>query len=495
MSNYILSIDQGTTSTRAILFDNTGTPCAKSQQEFEQLFPSDGWVEHRPQDIWQATLSVCQNVIESASTDISNIACIGITNQRETTIVWDKKTGQAIANAIVWQDRRTADYCEDLKFKGHESTITKKTGLLLDPYFSASKLNWLLENTPGARDKADAGELLFGTIDCYLLWNLTKGKSHKTDATNASRTMLFNIHTQAWDDDLLELFNIPKNMLPEVLDCSADFGVTDASWFGKSIPITGIAGDQQAALVGQTCFQPGMVKSTYGTGCFMIMNTGSKPVSSNNRLLTTVGYRLNGKVTYAVEGSIFVAGAAIQWLRDGLQLIEKAEQTEDLAKQADPNSHVYMVPAFTGLGAPYWDPYARGALLGLNRDTGIKEVVAAGLMSVCYQTRDLLEAMINDGADLAETLRVDGGMVANDWFAQALADTLNAKVQRPQIIETTALGAAYLAGLHCGIFKSLQDIEALWKCNGEYVGNIDNDRRESLYNGWLEAIDRVKSKK
>jgi glycerol kinase len=494
MVQYILSIDQGTTSSRAIIFDSSGSVCSRSQQEFEQIFPNDGWIEHRPNDIWQSTLSVCKEAIKNLNISASDITCIGITNQRETTILWDKVSGEPIANAIVWQDRRTADYCEQLKSEGHENTVTDKTGLLLDPYFSASKINWLLSNISGAREKAESGELLFGTVDTFLLWKLTNGKSHKTDATNASRTLLFNIHTQQWDEELLSLFNIPKSLLPEVLDCSANFGIIDESLLGASIPVTGIAGDQQAALVGQACFSPGMVKSTYGTGCFMIMNTGKKIIKSKNKLLTTVGYRLNGEVSYAVEGSIFVAGAAVQWLRDGLHLIEKAEQTESLAKQADPESKVYMVPAFTGLGAPYWDPYARGALLGLNRDTGIKEVVAAGLMSVCYQTRDLLEAMKSDGADFPDTIKVDGGMVANDWFAQSLADTLNTKVQRPQIIETTALGAAYLAGLQCGIFNSLQELTELWQCNGDFMCSIDEARRDSLYQGWLEAIDRVKSK-
>ncbi|WP_439134428.1 glycerol kinase GlpK, partial [Pseudomaricurvus sp.] len=463
MSKYILSIDQGTTSSRAIIFDNKGQPCWQAQQEFEQIFPQDGWVEHDPEVIWETTLDVCQKAIENSSLTATDISCIGITNQRETTVVWNKKTGKAVYNAIVWQDRRTAETCEALRKQNHEQAITDSTGLLIDPYFSATKIQWILNNVPNAKEQAARGELLFGTVDAFLLWRLTGGESHKTDATNASRTMLFNIHNQQWDKDLLQLFSIPESMMPEVCDCSSNFGNTSAELFGTPIPITGIAGDQQAALIGQACFEPGMAKSTYGTGCFLILNTGKNAVRSENRLLTTVGYRLNGEVTYAVEGSIFIAGAAIQWLRDGLKLIEHASQTEALAESADKNANVYLVPAFTGLGAPYWDPHARGAITGLTRDTGIQEIVAAGLQSVCYQTRDLLEAMAADGATLPSTLRVDGGMVQNNWLVQFLANLLNSDVERPQITETTALGAAYLAGLYTGVFESTQQIQELWR--------------------------------
>ncbi|GAA5316608.1 MAG: glycerol kinase GlpK [Candidatus Pelagadaptatus aseana] len=492
MPDYILAIDQGTTSTRAILFDHRGQPKSQAQQEFEQIFPHDGWVEHDPEAIWESTLSVCRKAMEKLNIDTSHISCIGITNQRETTIVWDKNTGKPVYNAIVWQDRRTAAQCEQLKADGFEDMVHAKTGLLLDPYFSATKIAWILDHQPGLRAQAEQGELLFGTVDSYLLWRLSDGISHKTDATNASRTLIYNIHSGEWDNELLELFNIPAAILPEVLDSSASFG--DTNVFDHSIPITGIAGDQQAALFGQTCFEPGMVKSTYGTGCFMILNTGDQAVDSQHRMLTTIGYQLNGKPSYAIEGSIFVAGAAIQWLRDGLQLISKAKHTEKLASKANPDANVYMVPAFTGLGAPYWDPQARGALLGLTRDTGIEEVVAAGILSVCYQTRDLLEAMNKDGANLPDTLRVDGGMVKNNWFVQSLADTLATRVQRPTITETTALGAAYLAGLQLGIFESLEQLADLWQCDNTFESAIDDNQRNRRYKGWLEAVERVKSK-
>lgn len=493
MAKYILSIDQGTTSSRAIIFNEQGLPLQQAQQEFEQIFPEDGWVEHDPETIWQTTLGVCQQAIQQARLNACDITCIGITNQRETTVVWDKNTGKPIYNAIVWQDRRTAETCEALRQQGREPIIADKTGLLIDPYFSATKIHWILENIEGAKEKAQQGELLFGTIDSFLLWRLSGGKSHKTDATNASRTMLFNIHEQQWDKDLLDLFSIPESMLPEVCDCSADFGSTLPELLGAEIPITGIAGDQQAALIGQACFKPGMAKSTYGTGCFMILNTGKTAVQSENRLLTTIGYRLNGDVTYAIEGSIFIAGAAIQWLRDGLQLIDHASQSEALAESADQKSGVYLVPAFTGLGAPYWDPNARGAITGLTRDTGIKEIVAAGLRSVCYQTRDLLEAMAADGASLPSTLRVDGGMVQNNWLVQFLANLLNTDVERPQITETTALGAAYLAGLHSGIFNSLEQIQKLWACEQKFSPEMKVATREKLYQGWLDAVRRVTS--
>lgn len=491
MTRYILAIDQGTTSSRAIIFNESGEVLSQAQQEFEQLFPANGHVEHRPKDIWQTCLDVSLAAINQQSLTPSDIGCIGISNQRETTLVWEKTSGEPVYNAIVWQDRRTAEMCNQLKLQGHETLVQSKTGLLLDPYFSATKLAWILDNVPGARRRAEQGELLFGTVDTYLLWQLTRGRSHKTDATNASRTMLYNIHNGDWDQELLDLFRIPSIMLPQVCDCSAEFGSAVA--LGADIPITGIAGDQQAALFGQACFKPGMVKSTYGTGCFMILNTGEQPLQSRHRLLTTVAYQLQGKTCYGIEGSIFIAGAAIQWLRDGLKLINNAQQTQALAENANPDTDVYMVPAFTGLGAPYWDPDARGALLGLTRDTGIEDIVAAGLLSVCYQTRDLLEAMNKDGADLPQTLRVDGGMVANGWFVQALANTLNCRVQIPATAETTALGAAYLAGLHLGIFTSLSDIENLWHCEHNYYCDDDHNLWKKRYCGWLDAVEKVKS--
>ncbi|HIQ53657.1 MAG TPA: glycerol kinase, partial [Pseudomonas pachastrellae] len=415
-----------------------------------------------------------------------------ITNQRETALLWDAETGELLHRAIVWQDRRTAEFCARLKADGHEALISERTGLLIDPYFSATKLRWLLDEVPNARERAERGELRFGTIDCFLLWRLTGGQVHRTDATNASRTMLFNIHTQQWDEELLKLLDIPTSLLPEVMDSAADFGQTDASVLGASVPVCGIAGDQQAALIGQACFSPGMVKSTYGTGCFMVMNTGDTPIRSQNRLLTTVGYRLKGQTTYALEGSIFVAGAAIQWLRDGLKLIQHAGETEALARQAGDHTGVYLVPAFTGLGAPYWDPTARGAIFGLTRDTGIAQIVAAGLQSVCFQTRDLLDAMQADGAQNTAALRVDGGMVINNWVVQELANILGVTVDRPQVTETTALGAAYLAGLQLGIFKDLDDIASHWACERTFTPAMPEAQRNALYEGWLDAIRRVR---
>jgi glycerol kinase len=490
MTQYILSIDQGTTSSRALLFDSKGGHKATSQCEFKQYFPDDGWVEHDPEDIWTTTLDVCKKVIAQESGSLNEIVGIGITNQRETTIVWDRCTGVPIYRAIVWQDRRTAQFCQHLKERGVEKQISEKTGLLVDPYFSASKIRWILENVEGARERAELGELAFGTVDSFLLWRLTGGSSHATDATNASRTSLFNIHTQEWDDELLELFEIPRSMLPKVKDCSADFGMTDPLLFGLSLPVLGMIGDQQSALVGQACFAPGMVKSTYGTGCFMIANTGDKPLVSENRLLTTVAYRLNGKVCYALEGSIFVAGAAVQWLRDGVKLIKHASETSEHAKEVGYDNKVYLVPAFTGLGAPYWDPNARGALFGLTRDTGIAEIVTAGLQSVCYQTRDLLVAMEKDGAAV-KALRVDGGMVINDWVMQFLSDILNVRVDRPKIVETTALGAAFMVGLQAGIYSSTEDIANLWQLEHRFLPEISIDKGQDLYDGWLDAVKRV----
>ena len=491
MSRYLLAIDQGTTSSRAIVFDLDGHIIASSQQEFPQIFPQDGWVEHDPEAIWATTEETCREAIKKASLQASDILSIGITNQRETTLVWDKKTGQPIYNAIVWQDRRTANLCQELRSQeGLVEKLTAKTGLLLDPYFSASKIEWILDNVEGARARAEAGELLFGTVDTFLLWRLTGGQQHATDATNASRTLLFNIHSHEWDEELLSLFNVPANMLPEVRDCAADYGHTKADLFGAEIAIGGIAGDQQAALIGQACFTPGMAKSTYGTGCFMIMNTGEQALQSKNRLLTTIGYRINGKTNYALEGSIFMAGATIQWIRDGLQLISNAKETQSLAEETGADNSVYMVPAFTGLGAPYWDPEARGAIFGLSRDTGIKEIVTAGLQSVCYQTRDLLQAMSQDGACPA-SIRVDGGMVVNDWLVQFLADTLGVTIERPQVTETTALGVAYLAGLQAGAFENLEQVADLWHNEAKFEPKMAEQDRERLYSGWLEAVGKV----
>ncbi|TRX73707.1 glycerol kinase GlpK [Pseudomonas mangiferae] len=493
MSRHLLAIDQGTTSSRAIVFNLDGVPVASSQREFRQYFPQDGWVEHDGEELWASTLQVCREALASQGLSASDIAAIGITNQRETTLVWDARSGEPIHNAIVWQDRRTADYCAELKAAGHEARISARTGLLIDPYFSATKLRWILQNVPGARERAERGELRFGTVDCFLLWRLTGGAVHRTDATNASRTLLFNIHEQRWDEDLLALFDIPSSLLPEVLDCAANFGTTCADLLGAPIPVLGMAGDQQAALVGQACFQPGMVKSTYGTGCFMIQNTGATPVTSKNRLLTTVGYRLGGQVSYAVEGSIFVAGAAVQWLRDGIKLIDHARDTEALAEQTGHACGVYLVPAFTGLGAPYWDPKARGAIFGLTRDTGIKEIVTAGLQSVCYQTRDLLEAMRQDGAAAPSALRVDGGMVQNNWVMQFLAEILGVPVERPRVTETTALGVAYLAGLQAGFYRDLDEIASHWQRQQRFEPTLDDAQRDGLYAGWLDAVVRVRS--
>ena len=493
MAHYLLAIDQGTTSNRAIIFSEQAQIVSVAQQAITQSFPDDGWVEHSPEEIWTTTLSVCHEALKKASLDAKDITAIGITNQRETTIVWDTQTGAPVYPAIVWQDRRTADYCSSLKEQGHEALISERTGLLIDPYFSATKLRWILENVPNAREQAEAGRLKFGTVDSFLLWRLTGGQSHFTDASNAARTMLFDIHKQQWDQELLALFNIPQSMLPEVKDCAAEFGVTETSIFGAGIPIRGMAGDQQAALIGQACFEPGMVKSTYGTGCFMIKNTGQTAIQSKNRLLTTVGYRLNGQTTYAIEGSIFVAGAAIQWLRDGIRLIEHAEETESMAVEIGDSCGVYLVPAFTGLGAPYWDPKARGAIFGLTRDTGIKEIVTAGLQSVCYQTYDLISAMQQDGGAPLSSLRVDGGMVVNNWVMQFLSDILNVTVERPDINETTALGVAWLAGLQSGLYQDLDEIAQFWHLQRRFESSMASDKREQLYKGWLDAVARVRS--
>lgn len=489
MANYILAIDQGTSSSRAILFNREGELVHVAQEEFPQYFPNDGWVEHEPEEIWRSVKNTVEAVLAQLEPG-DTVAGIGITNQRETTVVWDRETGKPIHRAIVWQDRRTAEFCLQLKDQGLQDQVQAKTGLLIDPYFSATKVRWLLDHVEGARDAAQQGRLAFGTIDTYILWKLTEGRAHRTDATNASRTMMFNIHDQVWDADLLTMFDVPTSVLPEVCDSAADFGVCDASMFGVELPILSMIGDQQAALVGQTCFEQGMAKSTYGTGCFMIVNTGDQALKSENRLLTTVAYRLNGKTTYALEGSIFVAGAAVQWLRDGLKLLENAAESQALAESTPLNHGVYLVPAFTGLGAPYWDPDARGGLLGLTRDTGIKELVSAALQSVCYQTKDLLCAMEADGQEL-KSLRVDGGMVANDWVMQFLADILDATVERPQVIETTALGAAYLAGLQAGVYESLAELSQSWSCERKFTPALADANRQDLYQGWLNAVKRV----
>jgi glycerol kinase len=484
----ILAIDQGTTSTRAMVFDQSAKVLAVAQKELPQIFPADGWVEHDPEEIWNATLAVCREVL----TKVPDIAAIGITNQRETTVLWDRTTGKPLHNAIVWQDRRGAALCQKLEKAGHGALVQKVTGLLLDPYFSASKIAWLMENVAGARQKAEAGELAVGTIDTFLLWRLTGGKVHASDATNASRTLLFDIHRQDWSEELLALFGVPRKLLPDVHDCSADYGASEASLFGRAIPISGIAGDQQAAAVGQACFSPGMVKSTYGTGCFVLSNTGEEAPISKNRLVTTVALRLAGKVTYAIEGSIFIAGAGVQWIRDGLGLVQNAGETEAMAASLLGNAGVYLVPAFTGLGAPYWDPAARGAIFGLTRDVGRPQIARAMLEAVCYQTRDLMEAMAADGTPKPTSLRVDGGMTRNNWLMQFLADTLDIPVERPVVTETTALGAAYLAGLKVGLWSSTEDIARHWQSERLFQPAMKAGEREKLYAGWKDAVQRVR---
>jgi len=485
----VLAIDQGTTSTRAMLFDAEGRPLATRQIELPQIFPAPGWVEHDAALIWRHAVEVAKAALAAAGLKAADIAAIGITNQRETTVLWDRKSGAPIANAIVWQDRRTAETCARLRKEGAADKIAQRTGLVLDPYFSATKIAWLLDNVPGARARADRGELAFGTIDCWLLWNLTGGKVHATDASNAARTMVFDIHRQRWDE-LLALLRVPKSVLPEVRDSSGDFGASDPALFGGAVPIRGIAGDQQAATFGQAAFAPGDIKSTYGTGCFVVLHTGAKALASKNRLLGTVAWRLKGEVTYALEGSIFVAGAAMQWLRDGLGLIRNAADSEALARSAPSTGGVYLVPAFAGLGAPYWDAEARGALLGLTRDSGIKEIVRAGLESVAWQTRDLMEAMAADGVR-PQALKVDGGMVANTWFLQFLADALGLPVERPVVGETTALGAAYLAGLAAGFYADQASIARQWQSGGRFAPKMAAAERDAGYAGWKKAVARV----
>ena len=492
--SFVLAIDQGTTSSRAIVFRSDISIAATAQQEFPQHFPASGWVEHEPEDIWTSTIITCRDALEKAGLKAKDIAAIGITNQRETTVVWDRATGQAVHRAIVWQDRRTADICARLKNEGHEPKVSEKTGLIIDPYFSGTKVAWILDHVPGARERAEAGELMFGTVDCYLLWRLTGGEVHATDATNASRTLLFNIHTGQWDDDLLKLLRVPRSMLPEVKDSSAHFGETIPDLFGGPITIAGIAGDQQAATIGQACFTPGMMKSTYGTGCFALLNTGTTPVVSNYRLQTTIAYQLGGVRTYALEGSIFVAGSAVQWLRDGLGIIKHAAETGPLADKSDSMQSVYLVPAFVGMGAPYWNPRVRGALFGLTRNTGPAELAHATLESVCYQTYDLWAAMRNDWPDASAAtivLRVDGGMTASDWTMQRLADLLDAPVDRPMIQETTALGAAYLAGLQAGVYPEPAKFADNWRLEHRFKPNMSQATRDRKLAGWARAVKGV----
>ena len=487
---YILAIDQGTTSSRAILFDKDMRPVQSCQQEFPQYFPQSGWVEHDAQEIWASVQAVVGGVMAQAGCTAKDIAAIGITNQRETTLVWDRNTGAPIHKAIVWQDRRTSAFCDRLRAEGHEAEITQKTGLLLDPYFSATKLHWLLTHVEGAAERAARGELLFGTMDSYLIWKLTEGRAHVTDATNAARTMLYDIRQGCWDAQICVLMQVPPAMLPDVRDCASEFGTT--TLFGADIPILGVAGDQQAATIGQACFEPGMLKSTYGTGCFALLNTGDTLVTSKNRMLGTIAYQLGGKPTYALEGSIFIAGAVVQWLRDGLGLISAAHETADMAAAADPTQSLYLVPAFTGLGAPYWNADCRGAIFGLTRNSGPKEFAKAALQSVGYQTRDLLLAMQDDmGRSGEAVLRVDGGMTASDWTMQFLSDILGAPVDRPKVLETTALGAAWLAGSRAGIYPDQQGFADSWACDRRFEPQMDAPRRDRLYSGWQDAVSRT----
>lgn len=494
--SYVLAIDQGTTSSRGILFDKSMKISAIGQQEFPQHYPASGWVEHDPADLWSTTLDACKSAVERAGVDVGDIAAIGITNQRETVVIWDKATGAPIGNAIVWQDRRTAPICESLRDAGHEPLVTEKTGLLLDPYFSGTKVKWLLDNVEGTRERATAGDLLFGTVDCYLIWRLTGGKSHVTDATNAARTMLYDIRKGRWSTTICDLLGIPMPMLPEVRDCAAEFGTTIPELFGRELPILGVAGDQQAATVGQACFNPGMAKSTYGTGCFALLNTGDTPATSRNRLLTTIGYQLDGKTTYALEGSIFIAGAVVQWLRDGLGIIGKASESQTLAEASDPGQDLVLVPAFTGLGAPYWNAECRGAIYGLTRASGPKEFARAALESVGCQTRDLMEAMTADWPGIRSgerILRVDGGMAASDWTMQFLADILDMPVDRPEVLETTALGAAWLAGMRAGIYPSAEEFAKSWTLERRFEPKMAQDVRTTKTTRWKSAVEATLS--
>ena len=493
--SWVLAIDQGTTSSRAILFDAQLKPRAMAQREFTQHFPDSGWVEHDPQELWQSTLATCREALERGGVTAGELAAIGITNQRETTLVWEAVTGQPIHRAIVWQDRRTADICAALREAGHEEMISERTGLLLDPYFSATKVKWILDNVKGARAAAEAGRLRFGTVDSWLIWNLTGGRVHATDATNAARTMLYDIRNGRWDEEICALLGVPLSMLPQVHDCAAEFGTTEAALLGAPVPILGVAGDQQAATVGQACFEPGMMKSTYGTGCFALLNTGDELVRSQNRLLGTIAYRLGGRTSYALEGSVYIAGAVVQWLRDGLGIISHAADTQRLAEAADPAQQLYLVPAFTGLGAPYWDAEARGAIFGLTRNSGPAEFARAALESVGFQTRDLLEAMRADWpGGGGGVLRVDGGMTASAYTMQFLADIIGAPVDRPEVAETTALGAAWLAGMQAGLYPDREGFARAWALERRFESQMDDDRREALYAGWKDAVSRTLSR-
>lgn len=491
MSRYILALDQGTTSSRALLIDDKGKVAGMEQEEFTQLYPEPGWVEHKPEEIWSSQLAVLQKLVKKLSAK-DEIAAIGITNQRETTIIWDRKTGKAISNAIVWQDRRTADQCEEWKRKGLSEHIQQKTGLVIDAYFSASKIKWILDNVKGARERAVKGELAFGNVDSWLMWNLTDGRVHATDVTNASRTMLFNIHKGEWDKSLLEFFDIPHSLLPEVRSCSEKFGEVEKSKFGFSAPIAGVAGDQHAALFGQLCLEPGMIKNTYGTGCFLMLNTGKEPILSQKKLVTTIAWKLKGEVTYALEGSIFMGGAIVQWLRDGLEMIEKSSEIEALAAKASDNGGVYFVPAFTGLGAPYWDPYARGTIIGLTRGTKKEHIARAALEAIAYQTRDIIDAMRVDAKIALKELRVDGGASSNAQLMQFQADLLNAVVVRPKSLELTAMGVAYFAGLAVGFFDSIEQIKKLWQEEVSYSPSMPEGERERLYKTWQLAVNHAK---
>ncbi len=491
MAKCVLALDQGTTSSRAVLFDDRGSMLSMAGSEFTQIYPRPGWVEHDPVEIWQTQLDAIRAVLREADVDAKDIAGIGITNQRETTILWERSTGRPVANAIVWQCRRTAGMCDELRAAGDAADITARTGLVVDAYFSGTKVKWLLDNVSGLADAARRGEVLFGTVDSWLIWSLTGGLVHATDVSNASRTMLFNIHTMDWDDDILRLLGIPRCMLPQVVASSGVVGHTDAALFGLELPIAGVAGDQQAALFGQACFDPGTVKNTYGTGCFMLMNTGSRAVSSKNNLLTTVAWKVGDEVEYALEGSVFVAGAVVQWLRDGLRIIDNSTESEAYASRVDDTGGVYLVPAFTGLGAPYWDAYARGTIVGLTRGTGREHVVRAALESIAYQTRDVLDAMCADSGIALRDLRVDGGATQNDFLMQFQSDILGVTVRRPEVIQTTALGAAYLAGLGVGVWQGKREISALWKQDREFTPHMGEERRSRLYAGWRRAVKRA----
>ena len=488
MEQYILSFDQGTTSSRAIVFDRRGAVISTSQKEFTQIYPQPGWVEHDPAEIWYTQVSVASEAVVKAGLTVKDIIAIGITNQRETAVVWDKNSGEAIYNAIVWQDRRTADFCDSLKKNGSAKTIQEKTGLVVDSYFSATKVKWILENVQGARSKADKGELFFGTVDSWLLWKLTNGQIHATDVSNASRTMLFNLHTMDWDDDLLKIFDVPRNMLPEVRTNSEVYGYTENVITGQSIPVSGMAGDQQSALFGQMCVQPGMVKNTYGTGCFMLMNTGTKPVVSKNNLLTTVAWKIKNETQYALEGSVFIAGAVVQWLRDGLHMIRTSSEVEELSTKVDDNGGVFMVPAFAGLGAPYWDQHARGTIVGITRGTTSAHIARAAIESIAYQTMDVLKAMEADAGFSIKELRVDGGATVNDLLMQFQSDILNTTVVRPKITETTALGAAYFAGLAIGYWNGIHELQEYWQEDRKFVSGMSEEKRKQLSLSWSSAI-------